>query len=164
MLLNDEIYQRLSAHIGKFPCVIITPDDARIITEGSDERRRYTDALLCQIDPQYLQHLIEYNRLLQQRNNCSGHWLNGSTTDKILLDVYDAQLLVPGTYIFVKRQDFFREILPSIESIYQYIAGSDDDLGFSYQSDLMYSPYAELLHKSRDRDILLQRTHVRYSQ
>lgn len=45
MLLNDEIYQRLSQHIGKLPCVIITPDDARIITEGSDERRRYTDAL-----------------------------------------------------------------------------------------------------------------------
>ena len=158
--VNDALYQRLSAHIGKFPSVIITPDDARIITEGSDERRRYTDALLCQLDPQYLQYLIEYNRLLQQRNNLLRALADRITKDKILLDVYDAQLLVPGTYIFVKRQEFFRELLPAVRSIYHYIAGSDDDLELSYQSDLTHSSFAELLHKTRDRDMLLQRTHA----
>jgi DNA replication and repair protein RecF len=160
VLLNDEIYQRLSGHIGKFPCVIITPDDARIITEGSDERRRYTDALLCQMDALYLQHLIEYNRLLQQRNQLLRSMAENVSTDRSLLEVYDAQLLRPGTYIFVKRQHFFRDILPSICSIYQYIAGSDDGLQLSYQSDLLTTPYAELLHKSRERDLMLQRTHA----
>ena len=95
-----------------FPCVIITPDDARIITEGSDERRRFTDALFCQMDPLYLQHLIEYNRLLQQRNQLLRSLAERISTDRSLLDVYDAQLLRPGTYIFVKRQHFFHEILP----------------------------------------------------
>jgi len=156
--LNDEIYQRLSAHIGKFPSVIITPDDARIVTEGSDERRRYADALLCQLDSQYLQNLIEYNRLLQQRNNLLRALADRVTNDKVLLDVYDAQLLVPGTYIFVKRKDFLREMLPAIKSIYEYISASDDGLELSYQSDLLYSSFAEILHKSRDRDVLLQRT------
>ena len=137
VLLNDEIYQRLSGHIGKFPCVIITPDDARIITEGSDERRRYTDALLCQMDPLYLQHLIEYNRLLQQRNQLLRSLAERISTERSLLDVYDAQLQRPGTYIFVKRQLFFQEILPSIEGIYKYIAGSDDGLQLTYQSDLL---------------------------
>jgi len=160
VLLNDEIYQRLSGHIGKFPCVIITPDDARIITEGSDERRRYTDALLCQMDALYLQHLIEYNRLLQQRNQLLRSMAENISTDRSLLEVYDAQLLRPGTYIFVKRQHFFRDILPSICSIYQYIAGSDDGLQLSYHSDLLTTPYAELLHKSRERDLMLQRTHA----
>ena len=160
VLLNDEIYQRLSGHIGKFPCVIITPDDARIITEGSDERRRYTDALLCQMDIQYLQHLIEYNRLLQQRNQLLRSLAERISTDRSLLDVYDAQMLRPGTYIFVKRQHFFREVLPIIESIYQYIAGTGDGLQLAYQSDLLLTPYAELLHKSRDKDLILQRTHA----
>jgi DNA replication and repair protein RecF len=160
VLLNDEIYQRLSGHIGKFPCVIVTPDDARIITEGSDERRRYTDALLCQMDPLYLQHLIEYNRLLQQRNQLLRSLAERISTERSLLDVYDAQLQRPGTYIFVKRQLFFQEILPSIETIYKYIAGSDDGLQLSYQSDLQNSPYAELLHTSRDKDLMLQRTHA----
>ena len=160
VFLNDEIYQRLSGHIGKFPCVIVTPDDARIITEGSDERRRYTDALLCQMDPLYLQHLIEYNRLLQQRNQLLRSLAERISTERSLLDVYDAQLQRPGTYIFVKRQLFFQEILPSIGAIYKYIAGSDDGLQLSYQSDLINSPYAELLHTTRDKDLMLQRTHA----
>ena len=160
VLLNNEPYPRLSSHIGRFPCVIITPDDARIITEGSDERRRYTDALLCQMDPLYLQHLIEYNRLIQQRNQLLRTLAERISTDRSLLDVYDAQLLRPGTYIFVKRQHFFREILPSIHSIYHYIAGTTDDLELSYQSDLLMSPYAELLHLARDKDLMLQRTHA----
>ncbi len=159
VLLNDEIYQRLSQHIGKLPCVIITPDDARIITEGSDERRRYTDALLCQIDPLYLQNLIEYNRLLQQRNQLLRSLAERISTERSLLDVYDAQLQRPGTYIFVKRQLFFQEILPSIEGIYKYISGSDDGLQLTYQSDLLSGPYAELLFTSREKDLILQRTH-----
>ncbi len=160
VFLNDEMYQRLSGHIGKFPCVIVTPDDARIITEGSDERRRYTDALLCQMDPLYLQHLIEYNRLLQQRNQLLRSLAERISTERSLLDVYDAQLQRPGTYIFVKRQLFFQDILPSIKTIYNYLAGSDDGLQLSYQSDLLSSPYAELLHTSRDKDLMLQRTHA----
>jgi DNA replication and repair protein RecF len=159
VLLNDEIYQRLSLHIGKLPCVIITPDDARIITEGSDERRRYTDALLCQMDPLYLQNLIEYNRLLQQRNQLLRSLAERISTERSLLDVYDAQLQRPGTYIFVKRQLFFQEILPSIEGIYKYISGSDDGLQLTYQSDLLSGPYAELLFTSREKDLILQRTH-----
>lgn len=160
VIVNDETYTRLSGHIGRFPCVIITPDDARIITEGSDERRRFTDALLCQMDPQYLQQLIEYNRLVQQRNQLLRSLAERISTDRSLLDVYDAQLLRPGTYIFVKRQHFFREILPSIRAIYQYISGADDGLELSYQSDLLMTPYAELLHNTRDRDLMLLRTHA----
>ncbi|HVY76459.1 MAG TPA: DNA replication and repair protein RecF [Puia sp.] len=156
--LNDELYGRLSEHIGKLPVVMIAPDDARIITEGSDERRRYADALLSQLDHQYLQNLIEYNRLIQQRNNLLKALADGVTNDRILLDVYDAQLLVPGTYIFVKRQAFFKEILPEIKNIYAYIAGSDDELELAYLSDLTQTSFAEILHKSRNRDLLLQRT------
>jgi DNA replication and repair protein RecF len=160
ILLNDEIYLRLSLHIGKFPCVIITPDDARIITEGSDERRRYTDALLCQMDPLYLQNLIEYNRLLQQRNQLLRSLAERISTERSLLDVYDAQLQRPGTYIFVKRQLFFQEILPSIEAIYKYISGTDDGLQLNYQSDMLTGPYAELLFTTREKDLILLRTHA----
>ena len=65
---NEEPYEKLAHHIGRYPAVIITPDDVHIITEGSEERRRFLDALLSQLDPVYLQHLIDYNKILQQRN------------------------------------------------------------------------------------------------
>jgi DNA replication and repair protein RecF len=112
------------------------------------------------MDPVYLQHLIEYNRLLQQRNQLLRTIAENISSDRSLLDVYDAQLQRPGTYIFVKRQHFFKEILPSINAIYKYIAGMDDGLQLYFQSDLLNTPYAELLHKSREKDMMLQRTHA----
>src|SRR5580704_5995122 len=67
-LADGEPYEKFSRHIGLLPCVIIAPDDVQIITGGSEERRRFLDALLSQLDPEYLQNLIEYNKVLQQRN------------------------------------------------------------------------------------------------
>jgi DNA replication and repair protein RecF len=69
MSYNDELYARMSLHIGKLPAVMIAPDDVAIITGGSEERRKLFDVLLCQVNPEYLQQLMTYNKLLQQRNS-----------------------------------------------------------------------------------------------
>jgi len=66
--VDGEAYEKFSRHIGRFPCVIIAPDDIQIVTGASEERRRFLDALLSQLDPVYLQQLIDYNKILQQRN------------------------------------------------------------------------------------------------
>src|ERR1700730_161354 len=68
-LQNGQAYEKFSDHIGKYPCVFIAPDDVHIITEGGEERRRFLDALSSQLDNDYLVKLIEYNKVLQQRNS-----------------------------------------------------------------------------------------------
>ncbi|MEJ0105001.1 MAG: hypothetical protein WDO19_21695 [Bacteroidota bacterium] len=67
--VNDELYDKFSKHIGRYPCVIIAPDDIQIITGGSEERRKFVDTLLSQVDTEYLQNLIVYSKVLQQRNS-----------------------------------------------------------------------------------------------
>src|ERR1700750_3339869 len=57
-LVNDEAYERFSEHIGKFPCVMIAPDDVFLITDGSEERRKFVDGLLSQLQHDYLEQLI----------------------------------------------------------------------------------------------------------
>ena len=99
-LSNGEAYEKFSQHIGRFPAVIIAPDDVQIITSGSEERRRFLDALLSQLDSTYLQHLIAYNKVLQQRNSFLKSLTDKKTRDINLLDVYDDQLIRPGMYIF----------------------------------------------------------------
>ncbi len=91
-LLNDEPYEKFAHHIGRFPCVIIAPDDIQIITGGSEERRRFLDALLSQLDATYLQQLIDYNKVLQQRNSFLKSLAEKRQTDTGLLEVYDEQL------------------------------------------------------------------------
>ncbi|MGH2553673.1 MAG: DNA replication/repair protein RecF, partial [Chitinophagaceae bacterium] len=66
--INDGIYEKFSLHIGRYPCVVIAPDDAELITGESKERRTFLDALLCQLDADYLRRLIVYKKVLEQRN------------------------------------------------------------------------------------------------
>lgn len=156
--LNLELYEKFSAHVGKFPCVIIAPDDVQIIAGGSEERRRFLDALLCQLDAKYLQSLIEYNKILQQRNGYLRSLAERNLGDTSLLDVYDEQLLSPGNYVFEQRQTFLRGILPRVRQFYKRIAGNEEPIELRYSSQLLQYPLENILNRNRDRDILLQRT------
>lgn len=158
--LEGELYEKFALHVGRYPCVIIAPDDIRIIMEGSEERRRYIDALLSQLDSQYLQHLIDYNRVLQQRNGYLKSMAEKNIRDTSLLDVYDQQLVQYGEYIFSKRTEFLKELVPSVISFYKQIAATDEALEIEYESQLLQHPFADLLHRNRQKDILLQRTNA----
>ena len=61
-------YPRLIDHIGLIPLVMICPADQMLIDEGSDERRRFMDVVISQLDRHYLDCLTQYNALLKQRN------------------------------------------------------------------------------------------------
>jgi DNA replication and repair protein RecF len=157
-LWNGDPYEKFSQHIGRFPCVIIAPDDVQIITGGSEERRRFLDALLSQLEPEYLQNLISYNRVLQQRNSFLKSLADGRMQDKNLLDVYNAQLIVPGMLLFEKRKSFLQALLPSITGFYEQIAGAEEPISLSYESQLLNTPFKDLLDQFYDKDLYLQRT------
>ena len=157
-LLNGEAYEKFAQHIGKFPCVFIAPDDVQIITGVSEERRRFTDALLCQLDAWYLQHLMSYNKVLQQRNSYLKSLAGARTADQQLLDVYDNQLVTHGNYVFEQRQLFLSKLAPLVRSFYIAIAGIDEEVNLVYESPLQQDGFAALLKQYRDKDLLLQRT------
>jgi DNA replication and repair protein RecF len=157
-LLNGEPYERFAHHIGKFPCVFIAPDDVQIITGASEERRRFTDALLCQLDALYLQHLMNYNKILQQRNGYLKSLASAKTADQQLLDVYDSQLIIHGNYVFEQRQLFLQKLVPLVQSFYEQIAGIHEDVNIVYESSLLQFSFDTLLKQYRGKDLLLQRT------
>ena len=157
-LVNDSPYEKFSEHIGRYPCVIIAPDDIQIITDGSEERRRFLDALLCQIDNDYLQHLIKYNKILLQRNSLLKSFYETGHKDLSLLDVLDEQLLTPGNYVFERRKQFLFSFLPRVKNLYVEIAKQEEETELHYQSELNQCSFKELLHLNRQRDIAAQRT------
>ena len=158
--VGGELYEKNSLHIGRFPCVIIAPDDVQIITGGSEERRRYVDVLLCQLDPVYLQNLIIYNKLLLQRTGLLKLFSERRHFDFKLLDVYDAQLLEPGRYIFDRRKSFLEKLLPEVSIFYEKIAGSLEGIGLSYDSQLLNNSFEHLMLQYREKDLLLQRSNA----
>jgi len=160
LISGGEPCERFSRHIGRLPCVIIAPDDVQIITGGSEERRRFLDALLSQLDADYLQSLIEYNKVLQQRNSYLKSLTDNRVYDSSLLEVYDGQLITPGTYVFEKRNAFLRDLLPLVEQFYRQIAGTPEPIGFTYESQLLGPSFAALLDSYREKDRYLQRTNA----
>lgn len=157
-LVNEEAYAKMSQHIGKYPAVMICPDDVEIITGSGEIRRRFLDTLLSQADPIYLQHLISYTRILQQRNSLLKLHGENRSTDLSLLDIYDEQLSRHGQYIFTQRSRHLEKLCPLIQSIYTRIAGKEEPLQVKYESGLQEFPMQDLLKRSREKDIYSQRT------
>jgi DNA replication and repair protein RecF len=156
---NDSPYQRLSEHIGVLPVVFIGPDDVALIKEGSEERRRFIDNTLSQFDPQYLQALITYNKVLQQRNALLKKWDGDSSlADLALLSIYDQQLQAPSDYIFEQRNLFFTSFVHIFQEVYQQLSGQAEQVDLIYHSHLLFSPLDQLLKKNIGKDIALKRT------
>lgn len=157
-LVDDEAYQRFSEHIGNFPCIMIAPDDVSLITEGSEERRRFVDTLLSQLQHDYLEQLIAYNKILQQRNSLLKFAAERNNYDESLLEILNTQLLEKGNFIYARRQRFLNSFLPQVLQQYIFIAGNDDKLLLDYESQLNNQPFEELLLQNLQRDLYLQRT------
>lgn len=158
ILRNGEEYKRFSAHIGQFPAVMIAPDDVELITGTSEIRRKYLDTLLSQLDQQYLQSLINYNKVLQQRNSLLKSASERGYFDEALLDILNKQLTEPGKYIFNFRKKFLQNYLSAVAKSYKQIAGTDELLQLEYYSQLLEDDFEKLLAIFRQKDIMLQRT------
>ena len=157
-LLNDVPYSKFSNHIGKFPTVMIAPDDIELIAGGSEERRRFIDTVISQIDQEYLQQLIIYTKVLQQRNSLLKKFAESGKMDSDLLEVLDNQLLQPGNFIYSKRKDFTQQLIPLVQQFYNQIASNDEIVSLQYESQLNSNDFITVLNTCRQKDFLLQRS------
>lgn len=156
--VNNEVYSRMAQHIGKFTCVMIAPDDVNIIMDGSEERRKFIDYTLSQLDAAYLQTLIDYNKILQQRNSLLKQAAETGRLDEPLLDIYSAQLVASGNQIYQKRTRFLETFIPRAIQLYNDIAGNIEKLSIRYISNLQSDSFDKILKQNRTRDLALQRT------
>jgi DNA replication and repair protein RecF len=158
--LDDVAYLKFSHHIGKFPCVMIAPDDIEMITGGSEERRKFLDTLISQVDAEYLQRLISYNKVLQQRNSFLKNEAFQTNFDPQFLDALDAQLIKPGEYIHQVRKTFCIRLIPLVQEFYNHISDNNENISLEYNSHLNDNNFSKLLRDNRQKDIVTQRSNI----
>lgn len=156
-LFDQVAYERFSEHMGRLPVVMIAPDDSTLITGGSEERRKFIDTILSQTDRTYLQNLIQYNKVLQQRNALLKSNPGSGQTDS-LLSVLDQQLVHFAVPLFETRKAFLADFIPMVLEGYTNIAGKPESVTLSYDSHLLTHDLATLLKETLQRDLTLQRT------
>lgn len=155
---NKKEYQRLSEHIGRIPTVIISPSDADLITSGSEMRRKFMDGILSQTDPIYLQHLLDYQRLLTQRNALLKYFAANRTFDAEQLHLYNRQMEVPAHYVHGARTEFVKSFNPLFAETYQAIADGQEEVEIRYKSPLNKQSWEDLMAENESKDRVLQYT------
>ncbi len=150
--LNKKEYERLADHIGEFPLVIITPGDSDLIYDGSDARRKYVDAVISQFDKLYLDDLINYNKVLAQRNSLLKQFAVSGKFSRASLEIWDEQMISLGNKIYKKRIEFVEKFAPIFQAYYKYITSGKEHVNMNYESQLNDSDFPKLLKEQLPRD------------
>jgi DNA replication and repair protein RecF len=157
---NGKPYEKFSEHIGFLPLVIISPADRDLIIEGSETRRKFLDGVISQGDARYLQQLINYNKVLAQRNSLLKYFAANRTHNQETLEIYNTQLDQLGTPVYEKRNNFLKEFLPIFASRYRSISSGNETVSLSYRSQLSEDSLLNLLKESAAKDKITQYTNV----
>ena len=151
---DDKQYPKVSDHIGALPIVMVSPADISMISDSGEERRRFANAVLSQMDRAYMSSLQQYNRLLLQRNRM----LKGAELDLALLEVMDMRMSALAEPVYHARKRFIEELKPIVSDCYQALSGGSESIGIEYDSELSKASLEELLASSLEKDKVLKYT------
>lgn len=151
---DDKQYGKVSAHIGVLPVVMVSPEDISLVSESGEERRRFVNSVLSQMDREYLSALQQYNRLLQQRNRM----LKDASVDRDLLSVFDSRMQAYALPVYEARKKFVENIRPVVSGYYGMLSGGSEQVDVRYRSDMEKGGLQELLASSFEKDRLLKYT------
>ena len=153
-------YKRMVDHIGLLPLVMVSPQDGRLIEDGSDERRRFLDVVISQHNKEYLNRLNTYNALLKQRNALLKEESEKEAVCQCrdissLLEVYELQMVPQAEYIYHERSRFVEQFIPLFQEIYSELSGDAEQVSLRYISQLQDRDLAEAYVRTRERDRIL---------
>jgi DNA replication and repair protein RecF len=158
-LMEDGVaVAKFSEHIGRYPVVLIAPQDIELIWNGSEIRRKFFDSILSQLDKVYLENLIIYTNNLKQRNSALKMFAEKGKTDRDLLASYDQKLVASGNIIFSKRKKLVEEFLPVFLRHYKYLSSEAETAQLVYKSELDGADLQTLFNQNISKDLALQRT------
>jgi DNA replication and repair protein RecF len=156
--VNGKTYEKFRDHVGQFPLVFTTPYDTELIQGGSEGRRRFFDAILCQLDTNYLSTLVQYQQTLKQKNSLLKLYAGNGSVDRALIDAYDQQLLPLNKQIYSARKAFLAVFCPLFEQHYQYFVDAPEKVSLAYESDVSKPEFIQLYLDNFYQDLVLQRT------
>lgn len=149
---NKKDYTRISDHIGLLPLVMISPSDSSLILDGSDVRRRFLDLIISQYDRPYLEHVMQYNKAIAQRNRLLKKFAEIRSFDEDSLAIWDEQLIHHGQKVYDGRKYFIENFIPIFQKYYTFIAENNELVHLDYVSQLNDSNFQEGLLAARNND------------
>ena len=151
---DDKFYQKVSEHVGVLPVVMVSPADVSMVSESGDERRRFVNAVLSQMDREYMSAMQQYNRLLLQRNKM----LKDAVVDRSLLVVIDMRMSALAGPVYEARKRFVADLKPIVAEYYKALSGDSEQVDIEYESELSKDSLENILAASFEKDRILKHT------
>ena len=151
---DDKPYQKISEHVGVLPIVMVSPADVSMVSESGEERRRFVNAVLSQMDREYMSSLQQYNRLLMQRNRM----LKDMDVDRSLLEVIDMRMAALAEPVYQARRKFVEDLKPIVSEYYKTLSGGSEIVDVEYDSELSGTSLDKILASSFEKDRILKYT------
>lgn len=152
--VNSIKISKIGELFGTFNVVMFSPEDLKIIKDSPGVRRKFIDMELCQLDSKYYYNLVQYNKVMNERNIV----LKNKNLDLNMLDIYDLQLSRFGSYIIEKRLAYLESLNKYSEDIHKDITSGKEIIEFKYNSTIknlnnIQDEFYETLIKNRKRDV-----------
>ena len=151
--INKIKIKKIGELFGNFNVVMFSPEDLKIIKDSPGVRRKFIDMELCQLNPKYYYNLVQYNKVLNERNSI----LRNRNINKDILEVYDMQLVEFGYNIIMERLEYIKKLNKYSEKIHSDITSGKEKTEFRYTSTIkdlenIKDNFYALLEKNRVRD------------
>ncbi len=157
--INGVPIRKASELFGVINVVFFSPEDLNIIKNGPAERRRFMDMELCQLNKLYVHALIQYNKVIVQRNRLLKE-LSFHPDYESTLDAWDMQLVQYGSRVIEYRREFVGKLNGIITGIHRTLSGGKEELTVLYEPNTEIRDLEAAVRKSRDTDIKLKTTTV----
>lgn len=149
--VNGIPIRRASELFGIANVVFFSPEDLNIIKNGPSERRRFLDLELCQVNKLYVHALVNYNKILMQRNKCLKD-LSFRPEYESTLEIWDEQLVRYGLPLMEYRKQFIDQLNRLIEVVHGKLTGKKEHLVLSYEPNVQPEEFSAVLMKNRESD------------
>ena len=134
--------------------MIVSPQDSNLISEWSDNRRRFLDSVISQYSKDYLYHLLNYNKWHAQRDTL----LKQQVDDPTLYEVSEAQMAESAQVVYEARRRFVDEFANVFGRYYKLISTDKESVRLIYRSQLDAGNYLSQLELSRRVDLIVGHT------
>lgn len=131
--INTIKINKIQELIGIFNVVLFSPEDLKIVKESPSHRRKFLDIELCKLNPRYYYSLVQYNKVLNERNTILKKW---NKEIEGIIDVYDSQLSKFGGYIIKERLKYIKLLNEKGNLIHKEITSELENISFSYITSL----------------------------
>lgn len=153
--INSIKLTNISDLIGIFNVVIFSPEDLKIVKESPSYRRKFMDIELCKLSKKYYYNLVQYNKVLNDRNTVLRKW-NGKNID--IIEIYDRQISKFGSFIINERVKYISKLNQKSKVIHKDITSNMEEIEFKYSTPLKDFDNTEkelfsLLTQNRNKDI-----------